>query len=186
MNRAVLDEEKWSRIAKELPSSASPRAFRAHLEAYLEGYSTHGNADAFMLERKNLKVKNRVIAEAAQTLLDTYDLGMAWRPGVNIQEIVKRHEALSATLREIVENAERNLRQLEHSGPKRTRPRNQLLNLALTLWVERGGKLTTVTDYNGKAIGPVERYVVAVAAAAGHTMTPDAARAVIRKRRAMV
>ena len=78
-----LSDEAWEAIARVLPASAPRRLFRQHLAAYVDGYVAGKYPDSYKAEREAIKTKNRTVAEAARTLLENYDRGMAWRPGMN-------------------------------------------------------------------------------------------------------
>ena len=185
-----LNDQAWERIARELPPNANSQMFRSHLASYVQGYAYADFPARYMDSREKDREKNQKVLEAARTVLDTYDLGMAWRPGLSIQEIGQRHEALVKALTEVAENVESNLQKLGLRVRVRTRPRDIFLGMVAKLWEDYGGKITTTVRHVDagtragtipQSDGPLVRYLIAVADAAGFELTRDEARGFVRK-----
>ena len=179
-----IPDEAWEAIARELPATALPKLLRPHLAAYINHYAAGDYPASYMAEREALKAQNRTVADAARALIQSYDVRMAWRPGMNWSTDWDKHDAFLAQLREIAEFAESNLKKLNRRAPVSTRPRDIFLCMALELWSQNGGPITTTTRVDtGEADGRLVRYLIAVAAAAGLPLTANQARQFIRKAR---
>jgi hypothetical protein len=184
MSGGGLPDEIWERIARELPPSANPALIRSRLAAWVPVYREKNFPDSYLTQREVARAKNLKVAQAARTLLATYDFGMAFREGPTIPEIAEEHAALVQGLTQVLRTADDNLQKLGRSGPVRQRPRDVFLGMVVALWHEHGGAITTTTDpVTGDASGRLVRVLVAVAEAAGFPLTPHQARAVVRKTR---
>ena len=78
----LLSDEVWQSIVKNLPAG-DHRRLQKTITAFAEEYARRNLPDSYIAERKVLKEKNRAVADAARVLLKNYDVGMAWRPGMN-------------------------------------------------------------------------------------------------------